>query len=186
MEHYYQNIQGWFDFENVYRNFIEKSSDGAKIVEVGSWMGKSSVFMAVEILNSKKNIELFCVDTWEGTLNSEHHAEIIKNIGGDLYSIFLKNIEPVKHIIIPIIKSSILASEDFADDSLDIVFLDAGHSLEDVTADINAWKPKIKKGGIIAGHDYGEPCGVKQAVDDLIGENNITIKGTAWIHNISC
>lgn len=58
------------------------------------------------------------------------------------------------------------------DGSLDMVFLDADHSYEGVRADIEAWLPKVRKGGWIGGHDYGndEPAydfsGVKRAVDE--------------------
>ena len=58
MEHIYQNIDGWFDFENLYSfavNIFDEDKEG-KFIEIGSWMGKSSSFMAVEVANSKKNI----------------------------------------------------------------------------------------------------------------------------------
>lgn len=59
------------------------------------------------------------------------------------------------------------------DGSLDMVFLDADHSYEGVRADIKAWLPRVRKGGWIGGHDYGndEPAydfsGVKRAVDEV-------------------
>ena len=50
---------------------------------------------------------------------------------------------------------SLAAAATFADQSLDMVYIDADHSLEGCCADIHAWYPKVKKGGgIIAGHDY--------------------------------
>ena len=58
------------------------------------------------------------------------------------------------------------------DASLDMVFLDADHSYEGVRADIKAWLPKVRRGGWIGGHDYGndEPAydfsGVKRAVNE--------------------
>lgn len=58
MEHFYNNIQGWFDFENIYRKIVYNSpiDNISHFVEIGSWLGKSSSFMAVEILNSKKSV----------------------------------------------------------------------------------------------------------------------------------
>ena len=83
MEHFCQNIQGWFTYHSLYKYIVENSLDGAHFVEVGSWLGCSSTFFAVEILNSNKKLRLDCVDTWKG---SEEHKDmdIIKN--DDLYN----------------------------------------------------------------------------------------------------
>jgi cephalosporin hydroxylase len=43
--------------------------------------------------------------------------------------------------------------KEFKDASLDFVYLDGDHQTDAVVADIDAWKPKIRKGGILAGHD---------------------------------
>lgn len=50
--------------------------------------------------------------------------------------------------------SSVSAADTVKDDSLDFAFIDAGHTLADVIADIAAWTPKVREGGIIAGHDF--------------------------------
>ena len=39
-------------------------------------------------------------------------------------------------------------------ESADLVFLDAAHSYSAVMADIDAWAPVLKSGGIMAGHDF--------------------------------
>ncbi|MEE8312808.1 MAG: class I SAM-dependent methyltransferase [Myxococcota bacterium] len=43
----------------------------------------------------------------------------------------------------------------FADETFDLVFVDADHSEESVLCDLQAWVPKVKRGGLITGHDYG-------------------------------
>jgi hypothetical protein len=92
-----------------------------------------------------------------------------------LYNEFLKNIEPVKDIINPVRKSSEDAVKDYKDESLDFVFIDAGHEYEDVIKDINYWLPKVKKGGILAGHDYSQDSpGVMRAVHELLPGFNRT------------
>jgi hypothetical protein len=62
---------------------------------------------------------------------------------------------------------SVRASERFADRSLDLVFIDASHLYEDVRDDIRAWRPKVRAGGVLAGHDLHFP-GVRRAVDELV------------------
>lgn len=51
---------------------------------------------------------------------------------------------------------SVNAAEQFEDDSIDLVYIDGDHNYESVSADIEAWYPKVKPGGIISGHDYIE------------------------------
>lgn len=50
--------------------------------------------------------------------------------------------------------SSLAAAARFADASLDWVYLDADHSYESVSADLRAWWPKVRVGGMLAGHDF--------------------------------
>jgi predicted O-methyltransferase YrrM len=66
------------------------------------------------------------------------------------------------------------ASVRFADGSLDFVYLDAQHHYEAIKDDINAWLPKVKRGGVLGGHDYLEGqlpsglYGVKRAVHEFV------------------
>lgn len=65
-------------------------------------------------------------------------------------------------------ENSFVAASKIRDHSLDLVFIDADHSYESVFADIVAWRPKVRVGGILCGHDYGGKFdGVKKAVDLL-------------------
>lgn len=52
-------------------------------------------------------------------------------------------------------KWSMDAVKDFPDESLDFVFIDANHEFRYITDDIAEWSKKVKKGGIVSGHDYG-------------------------------
>lgn len=55
-----------------------------------------------------------------------------------------------------------------ADNHLGLVYLDAGHSYEDVLLDLTVWLPKLVKGGIMAGHDYiNRSYGVYEAVQEF-------------------
>ena len=66
-----------------------------------------------------------------------------------------------------LIKDSVRASNDFDDESIDYVYIDAQHEGKNVIKDLHAWWPKVKKGGYIAGHDYGD--GVEDAVKEMFG-----------------
>lgn len=179
MEHFYQNIgEDWFSYPNLYRRVVGDVSSGSHFVEVGSWKGRSSSFMAVEIINSNKNIRFDCVDTWEGSIEHKEY-DIIAN--KELYDIFLENIKPVESVINPVKLPSLVAVDSYEDESLDFVFIDASHEYLDVKEDILKWLTKVKKGGILAGHDYGTFDGVTRAVDEIFFGKKIEISENCFI-----
>lgn len=63
-------------------------------------------------------------------------------------------------------EKSWVAASQFADASLDLVYIDGDHTYEGVCKDLAAWYPKVKKGGVICGDDIGW-IGVKRAVDEF-------------------
>lgn len=160
MEHYFQNIQGWFNFSQLYRRMVEEMPEGARFAEIGCWKGRSAAFMGVEIINSGKKQFLLCVDHWKG---SEEHEDVPTN----LFYQFIHNVKPVMSCLGFIRTDSVSAAKPYEDGYFDFVFIDAGHDYDSVKADIAAWLPKVKKGGVIAGDDF-PMVGVNQAVKELI------------------
>lgn len=178
----YENISGFFNFNDFYDFIASNFESGATFVEVGVWFGKSIVYLAQKIKELDKDIKIYAVDTWEGTKNESMLMDIVKQFNGNIYQEFLNNIKDCNvSTIIPIVKESKEAAKDFPDNSLDFVFLDADHSYEAVIGDINTWYPKIKNGGIISGHDYGFWNSVNKAVDQLLPSVK-TFPGTVWYY----
>lgn len=179
MEHFYYDIgEDWFDYQDLYTEMVNKFSDGSNFVEVGSWKGRSSVYMAVEIINSNKNIKFDCVDVWE-YVDTQNDIPVGSFDG--LYFNFLKNIRPVKSFINPIKMTSELASFLYDNNSLDFIFIDAAHDYDNVINDIKNWLPKLKPGGCIAGHDYFTSEGIQKAVKEVFG-NRYTLFGSCWLY----
>ncbi len=187
MEHYYQKVQGWFTFPSFYKSAVEQAKDGYHFVEVGVWKGTSAVYMGVEIVNSKKQIKFDCIDTFEGSdehndKNSSIYEPLLETKDG-LYNHFLDNIAPLKDVITPIRKASIEASELYKDASLDLVFIDAAHDYDNVCADIKAWLPKVKPGGILAGHDIHHPP-IQQALKDVLQNDYLFTNENIWVFKV--
>lgn len=179
MEHFYYDIgEDWFDYQDLYTEMVNKFSDGSNFVEVGSWKGRSSVYMAVEIINSNKNIKFDCVDVWEYV---DTQKDIPAGSFDELYFNFLKNIRPVKYFINPIKMTSELASSLYDNNSLDFIFIDAAHDYDNVLNDIKNWLPKLKSGGCIAGHDYFTSEGIRKAVKEVFGDR-YTLFGSCWFY----
>lgn len=192
MKHFYNNIgENWFDFQDIYSRMVDNSTDDSHFVEVGSWKGRSAAHLAVEIFNSDKRIKFDCVDTWNGSVEHldpnhwSYHEELVSNKDW-LYYQFIKNTRRAGDVINPIRTTSLEASSLYPNRSLDFVFLDASHEYKDVITDLHAWYPKIKKGGYLGGHDYGnlEPvhAGVKLAVDEFFGDIPFEKIGTSFLH----
>ena len=128
-------------------------------VEIGSYIGASSLMISKGL---KQNSKLYCVDTWQNDAMTEGNW--------DSYVEFQKNVKPVKDKIIAVRGTSINASSKF-DKKIDFLFIDGDHSYEGVKADVDAWFPKLKSGGIIVMHDIGWAEGVIRVVKENIQPN---------------
>lgn len=59
-------------------------------------------------------------------------------------------------------------ANEIPDNSLGMVYLDAAHDYDSVRADLDSYFPKLVSGGVMAGHDFGNPTyGVRDAVHDF-------------------
>lgn len=165
----YADVQGWFDWSRIYDEQLTGFGDTpAKVAEVGCWKGRSTIYFADEIKRRLKNVTLYAVDTWRGNADEPDMKAMIDAANGDIYPEFIRNINRcgVADYIVPMRMTSVEGAAQFKDGELSFVFIDAGHSYEDVTADLNAWYPKVKGGSTIAGHDIAR-ASVRKAVDDF-------------------
>lgn len=185
MMHIYTNSgfdNSFFTYPKFYSQMVNRFPTNSKFVEIGCWKGKSSAYIAVEIINSKKIIDLICIDTWEGSI--EHKTDSYPEVK-NLYAIFKENMKPLDGYYTDMKMTSLKASTFFENNSVDFVFIDASHEYEDVKNDILTWLPKIKKGGVLAGHDYWSDVtvwpGVRKAVNELLINFTTTDEG-CWIY----
>lgn len=165
ISHISQNIPGWCNFRDFYAEIAEWIPDGGTWVEIGVYWGQSFSFAVVECLNQGKKIDLVAVDAFPWT--DEHGKTTLDR--------FNEHMAPLSGHFRTIKSGSSGAAAQFADQSVDFVFIDANHTYEFVRDDINAWLPKIKPGGIIAGHDYNPPHEVERAVNEIFGNRVIRI-----------
>jgi len=78
-------------------------------------------------------------------------------------------------------KPSLEGVNDFEDDSLDFVFIDALHDYDNVLADIACWSPKVRSGGFVMGHDYSSDFpGVVRAVRESFANLDIKTHLDIW------
>jgi len=169
MEHINENFIGWFTYPRIYKDMVEKFPSGSNFVEIGTYHGRSLSYLIVEMINAGKSFNITGVDsfTFEKQLET-----------------FEGNMQPIIDKFDVIIDQSWNADNYFDDESIDFVFIDADHVYESVKKDILAWWPKVKKGGILAGHDLcSEHIGVEQAVVEIFGNDwdKIYLDELCWL-----
>lgn len=110
-----------------------------KGVEVGASKGDFSK----SLLSRWKDGVLFMVDKWE---KKDEKYQVLSDC--------LENISKYNSRCHMMRMPSDVACKLFSDESLDFVYLDDDHSYDGFISDFNNWFPKVKKGGLIAGHNY--------------------------------
>lgn len=169
----YTEIKGWFNHLKSYDHLIEQCPEGGTMVELGAWLGKSSSYLVDKAVN--RNVII--IDSWKGSpneLTSTH--KLATEV--DIYEVFKRNMGERTYKSIRGLSSEVVSQ--FEDESLDVVFIDLTHTYESVKEDIGLWLPKVKRGGILSGHDYEDSWpGVVKAVDEMLPTR--TIMENCWI-----
>lgn len=114
--------------------------------EIGVLRGDYSEVLCKE----NPGLKLYCIDPWVfypgyRTFRTMGKLELAYQITTELMKPF--DCELIR-------KFSMDAAGDFEDESLDFVYIDANHELRHVVNDIFEWNKKVKRGGIVSGHDY--------------------------------
>lgn len=190
MQHFYQNIHGWFAFKHLYEKVAEQIPDGSTLVEIGSWQGRSLAYLAVELVNrGKLACKLVAIDKWMGSPGDGLHLKesmrpsfeknlreggfFLHDLGGapallplSAHRADAAEYQPVINIFE---RDSAEAATAFKDGSVDFLMVDGAHDYESCRRDVVAWLPKMAEGGLISGDDYNSAWpGVILGVRDII------------------
>ena len=130
-------------YEMIQKHFKEDF----EMVELGSFQGTSTRFFSLFVN------KLYSVDIYDYHVPPTGRIPEMDKMFVEAEQIFLERTKGYDNII-KIKKSSVDAAKEFEDGSLDCVYVDAEHLYDYIRADIQAWKDKIKDGGILCGHDF--------------------------------
>jgi hypothetical protein len=183
----YEQIPGWFDFPNIYDDMVARARDGSVFVEVGAYLGRSTAYLASRIKASSKRIRLYVVDLWDGWFYDDYRPQTPMPESRDVFWHFVRNMREagIDDVLFPLKMPSEQAANLFDDGSLDFVWIDADHGYEAVGRDLAAWFPRVKRRGVLGGHDYmnNDFPGVRRAVDEFFTEQELPlqINGTSFL-----
>jgi hypothetical protein len=163
-------LTGWMSYPELLFLF-ETARQMESAIELGSWKGKST-----HAILSSKCPSVTAIDHWRGSqFEPEAHAEAKTN---SVFEEFKRNTKGFDNL--KIVEADINeAVKNIPDKSVDMIFVDCGHTYEEVKNDIKKWKNKAKI--VICGHDYCPAwSGVKQAVDEEFGGPDLLVD-TIWV-----
>ena len=154
MRHSYFKIPGWFNYSETYDIIVDQISDNGKIVEIGSFLGRSTHYLATSLYNAgKDNVKIYSVDTFEG---SSEHMNI--DLPKDFKHIFEKNLDFfIERGMVEVCQGRSDSQEildKFEDESINYIMVDGAHEYDAVVDDITNWWSKLKETGAMVGDDY--------------------------------
>ena len=155
----YEGIPGWLSEDEaitLYELALSLPDDGPVAVEIGSWLGKSSLVIS-KGLKGKKEPKLYCIDPFNGDADEVDRAMYgreMRKLNLTLEETFLDNMK--KHGVLDVVRPLRGYSYEFAagfKEPIDLLFIDGNHDYEAVFQDFEQWEPLLKVGGTIAFHD---------------------------------
>lgn len=114
--------------------------------KVGAEVGVDAGAYSEILCQENPGLKLYCIDIWDLDAGGSRQMRLRK------YAEAKKVLAQYDTTLIK--KYSADALNDFENNSLDFVYIDAGHTFDEVMMDIISWTKKVKKGGIVSGHDY--------------------------------
>lgn len=154
-----------------YRDELPKyfNDQGFKVgAEIGAWKGEFSAKFC------KEGLFMFVIDPWM-PFEGQGRTQKLQEVQDGYLEEAKRNLSPYSNYKI-IRKTSMDALVDIPDKSLDFVYIDGDHNFRHTAEDIFEWSKKVRRGGIVAGHDYWNTppfarnivCQVKAVVDAYV------------------
>lgn len=162
---------GWFHHGAKILELVERYRPNV-CVELGTWLGASAIPVARSI--RRWGGTLTCVDTWAGDVHQPDPSR--PSAPWMLVSCARHMIEAGVGANVRLIPATTSAAAEWWTEPIDYLYIDAAHDYESVRADLRAWLPHVKPGGLILGDDYGHRLfpGVRQAWDEYEQTRGLT------------
>jgi len=170
--------------KNDFYNFESKDMNIQSLIHSINFLGENLIGVEVGVDRAQnlcmitqlcKNIKmLYGVDNYKPYIDYKYDLNFGEKEQDNNKLIAYHNIKysGFKNKIKVIEKDSVIAVEEFKDNSVDFIFLDSYTNENDCKIDLKNWYKKIKNGGIFAGHDFNINF-IKQTVENFYTNNNV-------------
>lgn len=165
--------------EKMHNAAIRMIQDNIDSPSMGCEVGILRGELSLKLLQKLNNLTLYMVDCYL--------ADRYRNTSAMKIMMQLAFVNTLKYEDrrIFLVGKSLQVSCLVEDESLDFVYIDAAHDEKSVTTDIDAWYPKVRKGGLVSGHDYANyhTTGVRRAINKFARNNDYkvqVIKSNWW------
>jgi len=137
--------------------------------KLGAEIGVRSGDYTKIMFDKNPGVEIVAVDPWSPYARTSQARQ------DRYYRYCVEKLKPYNVRILR--KTSMEALNDIPDNSLDFVYIDGLHDFDNVMMDIIGWSNKVKRGGIVSGHDYYQfyGYGIIPAVDTYARVHNINM-----------
>lgn len=162
--------QGWFNHGAKILDIVEQHRPKV-CVELGSWQGASAIPVARAI--RRWGGTLTCVDQWLGNIDGS-----VSNASPWMLLSCARNlIQAAVNDNVRLIVADTVAAAQWWQEPIDYLYVDADHSYAGALADLYAWVPHVRQGGLILGDDYGSDMypGVARAWEDFAIVRGLTL-----------
>lgn len=149
-------------------------------VELGVSGGRFTSFLCATI----HNMHMLAVDLWaaQPACDVPGHESYGDWNHEESYKTFVENCRIFFPSRVDILRMKTTdAASLVEDESVDFVFIDADHTYEGCTADIKAWFPKVRRAGMICGHDFNWPTVAHAVKDAKLGKVGLC-PDNVWVH----
>jgi len=139
---------------------------------VGIEVGVSTAVGSLGMLWRMPNLKLYCIDPWEHRDLEPYEANLAQEVHDGAYAEALNRLSPYTDRVV-VLRNRSDDAVDLTPEQVDFIFIDGHHEYSQVVKDIKNYAPKVRKGGLICGHDYGQVPDVTRAVQEVYPINDI-------------
>ena len=159
-------VEGWLSYHEALYLYALAAAGPAegKIVEIGSWKGKSTVILAKGSKQGRRE-EVYAIDPHKGGPDQEAHGH--KEVDSEME--FRDNVrqEQVADQVRPMVMRSDEAATGWSG-PVRLLWIDGDHSYEAVKQDFLLWERFVAPGGVIAFHDTYAWEGPRRVVEEMV------------------